>query len=331
MERAVDFFRDRHMLCGHCGRRWVADLEWIDRWSDSQESCPGCGVTCEAEAGPRVTVDPDDFALQDDEITQFAWYHTSTHPDWPDFDPAASLNDDSRADMKSDALLDNWVDVKRAKALHVGTYEAAVENMLRRIYDHQDEPGTQFYLYRLHLVPTVAVRAGWIPDPGNWMGDVMLDEVCPPGVDVARYRNDREDAGGISLALGRTAILSVQRIEIPLLLDEDSGWVAAAVRELKEAGAEPPTSGVIRRDVTSPRYEKARELVAPLAERLPTSLGRQFVAATAFYARSIEDWAAYVIGLINIILAPEQALAWRFHGDLSSSRVKTEEGCSDLR
>lgn len=61
--------------------------------------------------------------------------------------------------------------------------------------------------------------------------------------------------------------------------------------------------------MTSPRYEKARELVAPLAERLPTSLGRQFVAATAFYARSIEDWAAYVIGLINIILAPEQALA----------------------
>lgn len=270
-------------------------------------------MTCEAEAGPRVTVDPDDFALRNDESTQFAWYHTSTHPDWPDFDPAASLSEDSRADMESDGLLDNWVEMQRAKALHVGTYEAAVENMLRRFYDRQDEPGTQFYLYRLHLVPTVAVRAGWIPDSANWTGDVTLNEVCPPGVDVVRYLNDHEDAGGISLALGRAAILSVQRIEIPLLLDDDSGWVAAAVRELKEAGVEPSTPakpGLPRQNVTAPGYEKARALAASLAGRLPVNLRRQFATATAFEEGSnLEEWARYAVGLRAMVLAPDRVIA----------------------
>ncbi|WP_124396569.1 hypothetical protein [Rhodococcus wratislaviensis] len=59
MERRIDFFRNRHMRCAQCGRRWLADLDWIGRWSDGQEVCPGYGVTCEAEAGHRATVDPD--------------------------------------------------------------------------------------------------------------------------------------------------------------------------------------------------------------------------------------------------------------------------------
>jgi hypothetical protein len=33
MERPIDFSRERHMLCGQCGRQWVVDLDWIDRWS----------------------------------------------------------------------------------------------------------------------------------------------------------------------------------------------------------------------------------------------------------------------------------------------------------
>ncbi len=39
------------------------------------------------------------------------------------------------------------------EALHVGTYEAAIENVLRRIRDHRDDL-TAFYLHR------VAIRVG---------------------------------------------------------------------------------------------------------------------------------------------------------------------------
>ncbi len=37
-----------------------------------------------------------------------------------------------------------------SKALHVGTYEAAIENMLRRMNDELDSHA-QFYLYRVEL------------------------------------------------------------------------------------------------------------------------------------------------------------------------------------
>jgi hypothetical protein len=150
MERRIDFSRDRHMLCGRCGHRWVVDLDWIDRWEQGRESCPGCGTTCEHEHSPRVTVDPDDPALDDDQVARLAWYHTSTHPDWParQFDPVAELTALTRSRMGGEDTVAECAAYQRAKALHVGTYEAAVHNMLRRIHDQADH-ASQFYLYRV--------------------------------------------------------------------------------------------------------------------------------------------------------------------------------------
>lgn len=93
MEQWIDFSRDRRMLCGSCGHGFLVDLDWIDRWEQAKETCPGCGLTCEHEAAPRVTVSPADPALDDDRVAQFSWYHMSTRPDWPtmNFDPAADL------------------------------------------------------------------------------------------------------------------------------------------------------------------------------------------------------------------------------------------------
>ncbi|MEV0283477.1 hypothetical protein AB0H36_05085 [Kribbella sp. NPDC050820] len=70
MERPIDFSRDRHMLCGGFGRRFVVDLDWIDRWEQGQEKCPGCGMTCEHEDAPQATVDPADPALDNDRVTR---------------------------------------------------------------------------------------------------------------------------------------------------------------------------------------------------------------------------------------------------------------------
>ncbi|WP_327633049.1 hypothetical protein OHB24_23890 [Kribbella sp. NBC_00482] len=77
MERPIDFSRDRHLLRGDCGRRFLVDLDWIDRGEQGQEKCPGCGMTCEHEDAPRVTVDLADLALDDDRVTRLFWYHTS--------------------------------------------------------------------------------------------------------------------------------------------------------------------------------------------------------------------------------------------------------------
>jgi hypothetical protein len=293
----------------------MVDLDWIDRWEQALESCPGCGVTCEVETAPRVTVAPDDPALSDDNVAQLIWYHTSTQPDWPtrNFDPAAELTEQTRQMMGGDDRVAHWAERQRAKALHVGTYEAAVHNMLRRINDQADH-GSQFYLYRVYLAPTITVREGWLIDPSNFVGDVVLDEVCPPGIDVARYLNYNEDPGGLSLAVGRAAIASTQQIAIPPLSNDDPGWVATAVGEFERATVtSPPSAGsrpIERRSAPSPKSGRARELVAPLAQRLPVNLRRQFEAATAFNDNlEPEEWARYVMGLMNMLVAPEQVVA----------------------
>ncbi len=217
VERPIDFSRDRDMLCASCGYRFRVDLDWLDRWNCGQEDCPGCGLTCEREEAPQVTVDPDDPALHDGQVARFSWYHTSTHADWPkkDFDPAAALTEQTRWMMGGDTHVTAWATRQKAKALHVGTYEAAIHNMLRRMDDQADRL-SQFYLYRVHLRPDVVVREGWLIDPSNFVGDVVLAEVCPPGIDVVRYLNYHEDPGGLSLALGRAAIQWIQRVALPL-------------------------------------------------------------------------------------------------------------------
>lgn len=314
MERQIDFSRDRQMLCGGCGRRFVVDLDWINRWEQAKETCPGCGLTCEHEDAPRVTVDPDDPALDDDRVATVSWYHTSTQPDWPTrhFDPAAVLTPETRRMMGGEQRVSAWAVRQRAKALHVGTYEAAVHNMLRRIRDQADQR-SQFYLYRVRLKPSVVVREGWLVDPSNFVGDVVLDEVCPPGVDVARYLNFHEDPGGLSLALGRDAIASVQRIAVPLPDAWDGGWVRDAVAALEGvSGTVVPATGKLARFMrpASPRAVLGRELAAALAGRLPVNLRDQFKSIAAF-AEGDDPvrWARRTSGLFELIDDPTRVLA----------------------
>lgn len=315
MERSVDFFRSRHMSCTGCGHTFMADLDWIDRWEQGQEVCPGCGVNCEEELAPRVTVDPDDLALIDSNVSPLFWYHTTTQDDWPtlNFNPAAGFTDDTVQAMGGLARVTAWEDRQRRKALHVGTYEAAIHNMLRRIADQADR-GKQFYLYRVHLVPAITVRESWIPDPGGFVGDVPLTEVCPPGIDVTRYLNMHEDPGGLSLALGHSAISYVQRILIPLrdIADLDSATSVATDVD-KAVFIEPAStdSALYRlRKPPSARQTKAREVVEALAEKLPANLRFQFESAGALDdgARS-DEWARYVLSLMDTVLESEELLS----------------------
>ncbi|WTP56015.1 hypothetical protein OHU07_03720 [Streptomyces phaeochromogenes] len=314
MERRIDFWRERRMLCGACGHQWRVDLDWIDRWGQGEETCPGCGVTCEHEDSPRVTVDPDDPALDDDRVARFFWYHTSTQPDWPtcNFDPAAVLTPETRMMMGGGERVAEWAARQRAKALHIGTYEAAVHNMLRRLRDQADQR-SRFYLYRVRLNPSVVVREGWLIDPSDFVGDVVLDKVCPPGVDVARYLNYHEDPGGLSLGLGREVIASVQQVPVPLPDAWDADWVREAVAALETASDAPvQATGKPARFMrpASPRAVLGRELAAALAGRLPVNLRDQFTSTAAFAeGDDPARWARRTSALLDLIGNPTRVLS----------------------
>lgn len=314
MERQINFLRLRHMLCGSCDHQFVVDLEWIERWEQGCERCPGCGLTCEYKDSPEVTVDPADLVLDKARVAEVFWYHTSTHLDWPSqgYDPTEGLTAEHRLVMGGDRGVELWAASQRVKALHVGTYEAAVYNMLRRMRDQVDRQN-QFYLYRVRLRLDVVVRDELLVDPGNWLGDVSLDDVCPPGVDVTRYLNLNEDPGGVSLALGRNAISSVQQVTLPVLGTQSGDWMHAAVAALEAASDEPvPMKDIFGRDRPGPsrRMGVAQERRDEVASGLPANLREQFESAISFSRGSDPlQWARRVAGLVVLIQDPQHILS----------------------
>lgn len=109
IEREVDFSNDDVALaCPDCGDRVAMTFEARD--NGQSRICRGGHTVSAREELPWIT-DPDDLAAQH-LLPDLAWYHTSTRPDW-------SPTDDSPESI----------------ATQLGTLEAAVENMLRRMRD----------------------------------------------------------------------------------------------------------------------------------------------------------------------------------------------------
>jgi hypothetical protein len=65
------------------------------------------------------------------------------------------------------------------QALHLGTYEAAIESMLRRMRNQADG-GSQFYLYRVQLRDALTVEEGW-RDEDQAEAARACDVRCRPG------------------------------------------------------------------------------------------------------------------------------------------------------
>lgn len=302
------------MWCRQCGDEWTVDLEWVERWIQRKEACAGCGTTCDAENAAQFVVHASDPALDDGVATQLAWYHTSTHLDWPPtIDFAGSLNDDTRQLMGGDEAVNRWSDRQATKALHIGTYESAIHNMLRRI-DDQGDQDKQFYLYRVHLKPGVIIRPGWIADPSNWLGDVDLDKIGPPEVEAVRYVNFHEDPGGVSVAIRRSAVGATQCLAIPLPIEDDDPWINDAVARLSSDPPDrllPVELGRFRHLLEeSPRARTAAAAANVLADRLPTNLRHQFEAATRWHAENEPtEWARRTAGLAALIEDSPRVLA----------------------
>ncbi|RFA06626.1 hypothetical protein B7R21_19275 [Subtercola boreus] len=219
-------------------------------------------------------------------MREMSWYHTSTEPNWPAraLDPISRLTEVTKERMRavgSDGKsFERWAEGQLAKALHVGTYEAAIENMLRRMSD-QDDAHEQFYLYRVQLHPESIIEPGVHKEPTNFVGDVVLEEVCTPGVNVYRYVNTREDPSSISLAVNVKAIHSVQGIPIPLPVETADPWVSRASARLLHAASLPipePKNALerMRRVLPTAVTLEAQKLTKEVALAMPAGLRDRF-------------------------------------------------------
>lgn len=325
-ERKVDFSRLRNMRCGKCGHEEKFSHDWIDAWSQGDIGCPSCGITSDHPQRARYTYDFSDISCDRERITELNWYHTSVLKDWPnrDFDPLSVYPKNAQENIiknMSDVELESWLTSQKAKALHVGTFEAALENMLRRMED-QGDSSSQFYLYRVNLRDNSPVSNAVNKEPASIFGDVNLEELGAGRSEIYRYVNSHEDPSSISLALTIDSIASVQRISIPIY-PVDSVEVEGIRDVLCEAQKIPPQKikdsllSRIRKQpglepvYTNPYRDELHTQVENLANQLPRRIRDPFVTAVARGALCKNDYAlaaSYMVGMRDLFLYPERVL-----------------------
>lgn len=217
IERADGFAYGYRMKCS-CGR--LSDLSAGDYAAreriDAMMKCAFCNLPI--HYGPAVAGirDEDDPALDNEILSQFAWYHTSTAPDWPAADFAHQLVlTMAAAEMRLGYRFDSYIVRETSKALHLGTYEAAIENMLRRM-DDQSDASSQFYLYRVGIeVESRRVNIGYRDENHENAAQLGLADLGREGLDAVRYLNTHEAVGTLSLAIHPRILRSLQVIAVP--------------------------------------------------------------------------------------------------------------------
>lgn len=145
------------------------------------------------------------------------------------------------------------IEQRTSLALHLGTYEAAIENMLRRLSDQdpEDRSTVHYWLHRVHihlapgeLHPQVGEE---IP---SYFGEIPLAELDERGARAVRYVNIHEAHGSVSIAIHPDVIATVASIAIPLRVHPPetpaaanaTDTAAAALSELEQSD----TTGIDR-------------------------------------------------------------------------------------
>jgi len=247
-ERRDGFAYDYRMRC-ECGKASaLTAAEYVDEADGARMDCAHCGGHIHFGRGVAALRGENDPALRDERVPMLAWYHTSTAPDWPSADYAACFERDLKwVDRSFGPSRASHVARQTSKALHVGTYEAAIENMLRHMHDQTDS-GSQFYLYRvaLHIAPG-RINEGYRDENHAVAAHTSVSELDEAGLDAVRYLNVHEVMGSLSLAVRPSAIAAVQRLLIPIPglsveAEPDAGRAAsaalvAATHALREAEA----------------------------------------------------------------------------------------------
>ncbi len=192
-DRRVDFgYAHCWIICPSCTDR--TRLTFEQYVTGERVRCVRCGVTVTTEDEHDLAVSaPDDVALDPSALSGVAWYHTSTYREWP---PMNEEPTDS--------------------AIHLGTYEAAIENMLRRMRNESDAD-SQFHLHRITLCVDAKDVTDVRGEASNWFGLTAQSVVRADGHRVLRYINRHEHKGSISLAVVPPSVIAtVQTVTIHL-------------------------------------------------------------------------------------------------------------------
>ncbi|WP_280215125.1 hypothetical protein [Nocardia cyriacigeorgica] len=217
IDRFCGFEYGYRMSC-ECGT--TVSLSAQDYWEQSLGSrwCGDCKDN--VNYGPYTVLlrDPNDALLSNDAVSCYAWYHTSKYRDWPEPNEFLAEREKLLAEhpMREAVDLDAIAELGATKALHVGTYEAAIENMLRRMRD-QTEVGVTFYLHRVELgIGPDDLNKGYLDENDDAVSQVAVSRLEDQGLMALRYLNVRESMGSLSLAIRPAAIATVQTLELPV-------------------------------------------------------------------------------------------------------------------
>ena len=217
VERSDGFNYDYAMNCA-CDEVSVLSAEdYFAEADNAHMTCSHCGATIHFGIAVAALRDRDDPALDNDAVASFAWYHTSTDPDWPSPDYARRFVEDMEQSQHHLVMSRELYNSDHTtKALHLGTYETAIENMLRRM-DDEDDGGSQFYLYRVALrLDPARINAGYRDENHEEAAQLAISDLDRDELDAVRYLNVHEGTGVLSLAVRPEIIDAVQRIRIPL-------------------------------------------------------------------------------------------------------------------
>ncbi|MEU2800949.1 hypothetical protein [Streptomyces sp. NPDC007117] len=226
IERQITFGYVFRMRCGNCGQ--TSNLSGADylRLNDEAHARMECEYCDDSiHFGPLVADirDQDDPALDDSMFNKLSWYHTSTYENWPSTDYEHDMREMFSTSRVRTPIGDPEpsLRVQLDKAFHLGTYEAAIENMYRRMRDQDDEHSV-FYLHRvrINIVPG-RVNPGFRDENDEPAADISITELRGLGLDAVRYLNVREASGCVSLAVRPHVITDIQTIPVPGTLDPD--------------------------------------------------------------------------------------------------------------
>lgn len=253
--------------------------------------CGRCGAEVDVTQVRPVLRNLNDIALQYDCVARLYWYHSSPYERWPDTEAygAAFKAQIAKGPTRGPFTLQQLLEQHTTRAVHIGTYEAAIENMLRRLHDQDRHDGSSIR-YWLHRVQIHLNPGDLAPDVGeelaDWMGNVPLSMLHERGgARAVRYVNTNEADGSISVAIDPAVIATVATIEIPFeSVAIETATAAAATAKAVTALAQiaplrPDTAGI---DELSLRFRSAlkrkfpnpadpeRQRIEAIAEQLDT-------------------------------------------------------------
>lgn len=215
-ERFDGFSYDYRMRCECGGAVDVTDETYYrEQSAGAMAPCDYCGGQVYFGPAAALLRDDNDPALGD--VNRFAWYHTSTWADWPSENHRREAEAVARQAAEHFCLdAERVIERATTKALHLGTYEAAIENMLRRMRNQADG-ASQFFLYRTAVqVEPGRINDGYRDENDEPAAQLRLSDLDEVGLDAIRYLNVHEATRSLSLAVRPGCLLATQCIPIPV-------------------------------------------------------------------------------------------------------------------